>query len=173
MIGLPFKAVDSKYEEVMDESLPPRELALKLSLGKARVVSQKYKDSIIIAADTFVVCGGEYLSKACDKKQAKEMLYKLSGRSHTVITGFTILDNRRNISISKTEETKVYFKKLTEKEIDDYIKSGEPIEKAGAYAIQGLASMFVEKIEGDYFNIVGLPIFSLVESLKELGVNVF
>lgn len=172
MIGLPFKAVESKYEEVMDLSLNPHELAKKLSLGKAREVAKNYPNAIIIAADTFIVCDGEYLSKVHNNKEAKIMLKKLSGKAHKVITGFTIIDTQTNKILTKSQETKVYFKKLTDHEIDAYIASGEPIEKAGAYAIQGLGSIFVEKIEGDYFNVVGLPIFTLIETLKEFGVNI-
>jgi len=171
MIGLPFKTVESKFKEVMDISLEPHELAKKLSLGKAREVAKNFPNAIIIAADTFIVCDGEYLSKVHDNKEAKEMLKKLSGKAHKVITGFTIMDTQTNKILTKSQETKVYFKKLTNDEINAYVASGEPIEKAGAYAIQGLGSMLVEKIEGDYFNIVGLPIFTLVESLKQFGIN--
>lgn len=172
MIGLPFKAIESRFKEVMDDNLNHHDLAKKLSLGKAREVAKNYPNAIIIAADTFIVESGEYLSKAHTKEEAKTMLKKLSGKAHKVITGFTIIDTKTDKRLSKSQETKVYFKTLTNHEIDAYIVSGEPIEKAGAYAIQGLGSMLVEKIEGDYFNVVGLPIFSLAKSLEEFGVKV-
>ncbi|MFC1942233.1 Maf family protein, partial [Chloroflexota bacterium] len=91
---------------------------------------------------------------------------------HHVITGFSIMDTGKNKTLSKSVETKVYIRKLTLVEIDAYVKSGEPLDKAGAYAIQGLGSVFVEKIDGDYYNVVGLPLSALTEALKEFGINI-
>jgi septum formation protein len=100
------------------------------------------------------------------------MLEKLSGNVHSVITGFTIIDTATNKKITKSVETKVYFRRISGEEIDAYIGTGEPLDKGGSYAIQGIAALFVEKIEGDYFNVVGLPIAVLASELKDFGVKI-
>jgi septum formation protein len=100
------------------------------------------------------------------------MLAALSGKSHTVITGFTALDTLTRKAVSRSVETTVHMKRITKSEIEAYVKTGEPLDKAGAYAIQGLGAVLVEKIEGDYFNVMGLPLCALTEVLKEFGVNV-
>lgn len=171
-IGLSFEIDPSNYSEDMSLEMEPLELAKYLSLGKAKDVAQRHKDSIVIGADTFCTLNGELLGKPGTAENSKKMLQKLSGNAHSVITGFTIIDTETNKQISKAVETKVYFKNLSEKEIDAYVATGEPLDKGGGYAIQGLASLFVKKIEGDYFNIVGLPILPLAEQLKFFGVNI-
>jgi len=171
-IGLKFETDPSNYEEDMALKMEPNKLAEFLSLGKAKDVAQRHKDSIIISADTIVAIDGEVFGKPKTPERAKYMLQKLSGRAHSVITGFTIIDTGTNKQASKSVETKVYFKNLSENEIDAYIATGEPLDKGGGYAIQGLAALFVEKIEGDYFNIVGLPILALTTELKNLGVKI-
>jgi septum formation protein len=171
-IGLKFEIDPSNYEEDMTLKMEPNRLAEHLSLGKAKDVAKRHKDSIIISADTIVAVDDEVFGKPKTSEKAKYMLQKLSGRAHSVVTGFTIIDTETNKQISKSVETKVYFKNLSEQEIDAYIASGEPLDKGGGYAIQGMAALFVEKIEGDYFNIVGLPILSLVEELKNFGVKI-
>ena len=170
-IGLKFEIYPSNYEEDMSLKMEPNKLAEYLSLGKAKDVAQKHKDSIIISADTIVAIDGEVFGKPRTSEKAKYMLQKFSGKAHSVITGFTIIDTETNKQITKSVETKVYFKNLPEKEIDAYIATEEPLEKGGGYAIQGLAALFVEKIEGDYFNIVGLPILALTTELKNFGIN--
>ncbi len=171
-IGLIFEVEPSNYEEDMPMGLEPHGFAKKLSLKKARVVAGKNKNSIVIAADTFIVFCGQILGKPYTEKDAREMLEAISGKYHNVITGFSIIDTGKNKTLSRSVETKVYIRKLTLVEIDAYVKSGEPLDKAGAYAIQGLGSIFVEKIEGDYYNVVGLPLSALTEALKEFGINV-
>ena len=171
-IGLIFEVEPSNYEEDMLMRLEPHGFAQKLSLEKARVVAGKHKNSIVIAADTFIVFGGQILGKPHTEKDAREMLEAISGKYHSVITGFSIIDTGKNKTLSKSIETKVYIRKLTLAEIDSYVKSKEPLDKAGAYAIQGLGSVFVEKIDGDYYNVVGLPLSALTEALKEFGVNI-
>ncbi|MBU3934863.1 septum formation inhibitor Maf [Patescibacteria group bacterium] len=171
-IGLEFEIDPSNYEEDMTLKMEPKKLAEFLSLGKAKDVAERHKDTIIISADTIVAVDNEVFGKPKTPERAKYMLEKLSGRAHSVITGFTIIDTETNKQISKSIETKVYFKDLSEQEIDLYIATSEPLDKGGAYAIQGLAALFVEKIEGDYFNIVGLPILALTTELKNLGVNI-
>jgi septum formation protein len=171
-IGLIFEVEPSNYEEDMPLRLEPHGFAQKISLEKAKVVASKHKDSIVIAADTFIVFGGQILGKPHTEKDAREMLEAISGKYHSVITGFSIIDTGTNKTLSKSVATKVYIRKLTRVEIDVYVKSGEPLDKAGAYAIQGLGSVFVEKIEGDYYNVVGFPLSALTEALKEFGINI-
>ena len=171
-IGLRFKVEPSDYEEDMHSGLEPHELAQKISLEKAKVVASKHENATIIAADTFVVFGGQILGKPHTEKEARKMLEAISGKSHSVITGFSIIDTGKNKALSKSVETKIYVRKLTLAEIDAYVKSKEPLGKAGAYAIQGLGAVFVEKIEGDYFNVIGLPLSALTEALKEFGINI-
>ena len=170
--GLIFEVEPSNYEEDMPLRLEPHEFARKISLEKARVVASKHKNSIVIAADTFIVFGGQILGKPHTEKDAREMLEAISGKYHSVITGFSIIDTGKNKTLSKSVETKVYIRKLTLAEIDAYVKSREPLDKAGAYAIQGLGSVFVEKIDGDYYNVVGFPLSALTEALKEFGINI-
>jgi len=171
-IGLEFEVDPSNYQEDMALKMEPSKLAEHLSLGKAKDVAQRHKDSIIIAADTFCVLGEEILGKPGTKENAKIMLQKLNGKAHLVITGFTIIDTGTGRQISKSVESRVFFANVSEKDIDDYISLGEPLDKAGAYAMQHRGGIFIEKIEGDYFNIVGLPMLPLVAELKNFGINV-
>jgi septum formation protein len=150
----------------------PHQLAREISLKKAESVAGGYPDAIIIAADTFGVIDGRIIGKPHSESEARAMLAALSGKSHTVITGFTILDTLTRKAVSRSVETTVHMKRITKSEIEAYVKTGEPLDKAGAYAIQGLGAVLVEKIEGDYFNVMGLPLCALAEVLKEFGVNV-
>ena len=171
-MGLEFEVDPSNYEEDMTLDMEPSKLAIHLSLGKAKEVAQRHKNSIIIAADTFCVLGKEILGKPHTKENAEIMLQKLSGKTHSVITGFTIIDTETGKQISKSVETKVLFADVPEKDIDDYVSLGEPLTKAGAYAMQHRGGIFVEKIEGDYFNVVGLPLRPLFLELKNFGINI-
>jgi septum formation protein len=172
MTGLKFSIEPGDYEEDMDLALEPRQLARFLSAEKAGAVAVKYTDALIIAADTFIVFKGSLLGKPHTREEARRMLDLLNGRSHSVITGFTIVDTRTRKKLSRSVETRVYFRKLKRAEIEAYIKTGEPLDKAGAYAIQGIGALIVKKIEGDYFNVMGLPLSSLAEALKKFGVYV-
>jgi septum formation protein len=170
--GLKFAVCKSDYEENLNLSLRPRELARFLSRKKAESVSHKYKNAIIIAADTFIVLKNRLLGKPHREKEAAKMLRMLNGKSHSVITGFTIMDTGCNKIVSRSVETKVYFKKLSGEDINEYVRSKEPLDKAGAYAVQGLGAVFIDKIDGDFFNIMGLPLSALTDNLKKFGVNV-
>lgn len=170
--GLKFKVKAGSYEEDMGLDMSPQKLARFLSLEKAKTIAAKYKNALIIAADTIVILKGEVLGKPHTDKEARRMLSLLNGATHSVITGFTIIDTGSNKKISRSVETRVTFRKLTEEEINAYVKSGEPLDKAGAYGVQGLGAVIVKCIEGDYFNVMGLPLSALVESLKKFGVHV-
>jgi septum formation protein len=172
-IGLKFEVEPSDYEEEIHSELEPHELVRQISIKKAESVAVRHKDAIIIAADTIGVIGNKVLGKPHTENEACKMLKEISGKPHSVITGFTVLNAATNKIISRTVNTKVYIKKLTEQEIDAYVKTGEPLDKAGAYAIQGLGAMIVEKIEGDYYNVMGLPLNALTEALKEFGISVW
>ena len=171
-IGLIFEVEPSNYDENMPFNLQPHEFARKLSLEKARAAAVNHNNSMVIAADTFVIFNGRILGKPHTEKNARDMLQTISGNYHSVITGFTIIDTGTNKALSKSVETKVYIRNLTLAEIKAYVKSGEPLDKAGAYAIQGLGSVFVEKVDGDYYNVVGLPLSALTEALKEFDINI-
>ncbi len=172
MTGLQFKIDPGDYMEDMNLKLSPHELAKFLSMEKAKSVAGRYDNAIIIAADTFVIIKGRILGKPHTEEEARKMLELLGGATHSVITGFTVLDTKTGKKISKSVETRVTFKELTEKEIDAYVKTKEPMGKAGAYAIQGLGSIIVKRIEGDYFNVIGLPLCPLAECLKEFGIRI-
>jgi septum formation protein len=172
-IGISFTVDPSDYPEDLNSDLSPEELAKSISRGKAQAVAKKYKDAIIIAADTFGILNGKILGKPHTPSEAEAMLQLISGKSHRVITGLTVIDSARQKSVTRTIETQVYIKKLSPEQISHYVKTGEPLDKAGAYAIQGLGSIIVEKIAGDYYNVVGLPLCALAESLKEFGLDLF
>jgi septum formation protein len=170
-IGLKFSVDAVEIAEVRTAGLKPVELAKALSLQKARAAASRHADSIIIAADTFGVLDGVILGKPVDAGDAREMLAGLSGRCHSVITGFTVIDSATGRAVSRAVETRVYFRKLGRPEIARYVKTGEPLDKAGAYAIQGLGALLVERIEGDYYNVIGLPLCALAGVLKRFGIT--
>ena len=169
-IGLKCEVYPSEVTEDIDRRLGPHELAKSLSAAKAEAVARRHPHALIIAADTLILFEGKVMGKPADRNDARRMLGELSGKAHLVITGFTVADGGR--AVSRSVETKVYLKTLPPDEIEAYVNSGEPMGKAGAYAIQGLGAAIVEKIEGDYFNVVGLPLHALTETLKEFGVEV-
>jgi septum formation protein len=169
--GLKFKVVESKLEEHFDPKLKPCILAEKLSLQKAKAVYKDNKKSIIIAADTLVVCEGKILGKPKDEKDAKKMLETLNGKMHYIITGFTVYNPDNKKFITKSVNSKIYFNKVSKKDIYNYVVSKKPLDKAGAYGIQELPKTFINKIEGDYDSIIGLPIKKLLKELEKLGVK--
>jgi len=170
--GLRFDVDPVETDENMESGKNPHEIVRKISLQKALSVSGRHKDTVIIAADTIGFLNGQIIGKPHNSDEAKKILQLLSGKSHTVITGFTIIDSANNKTVSRSVETKVFIKKLSQQEIDAYLSTGEPLDKAGAYGIQGLGSVIVEKIEGDYYNVVGLPLNALSEALKAFGINI-
>lgn len=169
--GLPFRVDASRCEEMIDPGMTPPVLARSLSLQKVQAVAAKYTDAIVVAADTFIVLGDTILGKPHTAREAIRMLRMLSGKAHTVTTGFTVIDTKSGKKISRSVKTKVYFRKIKPKEIQAYVKSGEPLDKAGAYAIQGKGAGFVDKIEGDFLNVVGLPLNALMKVLRIFGIG--
>jgi septum formation protein len=170
--GLKFTVDPSEYPEHLCSDLSPEGLVKALSIGKAAAVARKYQDAVIIAADTIGVVRRTIIGKPHTEAEARKMLELISGKSHRVITGLTLIDSKTNKMVTRIVETRVYIKKLSPQEIRNYVKSGEPLDKAGAYAIQGLGSVIVQKIIGDFYNVVGLPLNTLAECLKIFGVDI-
>ena len=165
-----FRIVTPDIDEHMDRELPPAELVRQISLEKAQAVAaQADPNAVIIAADTVVALDGVVLGKPADEEEAFRMLSLLSGNRHQVYTGLTVL--RGEQVFSQWEETSVTFRPLTAEEIEAYIATGEPMDKAGAYGIQGYGALFIEGISGDYYNVMGLPVCRLGQILGQLGMN--
>ncbi len=167
--GISFDAVPGELEEACLPGETPTEHVLRLAREKALEVAGKVGGRYFIGADTIVLCSGEIMGKPKDPADAERMLSKLSDNVHEVITGYAIYDRDGNSSLSGAVSTRVYFKPLRKKEIDAYIETGCPFDKAGAYAIQGGAAYMIRKIEGSYTNVVGLPLCEVVEALQEMG----
>lgn len=161
-----FNVVSSHADETLPDGIDPYEAPKYLSAIKAAAAAINFSDDIVIGCDTVVICDGKILGKPASHDDAKNMLRTLSGRTHEVVTGCTII--YRGVTHTFSEITEVEFYKLTEQEIDDYIVTGEPSDKAGSYGIQGKGALFVKGIKGDYYNVVGLPIALLSRKLKEL-----
>lgn len=168
-IGIPFVVVVSDAEEVSGNSWTPAALVVENAKRKARAVAEKYPDSPVLGADTVVSLEGKIFGKPKDKDEARKMLTALSGKMHEVTTGLALI-NRNEIRTTNVT-TKVFFDTMTKANIDAYIATEEPMDKAGAYAIQGKAARFIEKIEGSYSNVVGLPLNALIQLGK--GLNLF
>ncbi|CUU03580.1 septum formation protein [Candidatus Thermokryptus mobilis] len=167
-IGLKFTVHPSGIDEDSIQSISPADHVLNLSKKKATEVAKKYDDAIIISADTIVVLEGEIINKPKDPNEAKQMLRKLSGKTHQVYTGFTILDTKTGRFISDFEVTDVKFRELSDEEIDEYVATGSPLDKAGAYGIQDdYGAVFVEKINGCFYNVVGFPLTKFYLRMKE------
>lgn len=169
-MGLTFTIQKPNIDEEAYNGLPPQELVKTLSREKAlHIARDEDPDTVVIGSDTVVVLDGVILGKPADEADAARMLSALSGRSHEVCTGVTVVQGDR--VLSHAEVTEVSFRPLTAEEINAYIRTGEPMDKAGAYGIQGLAALFVEGIRGDYANVVGLPVHRLGRMLAEFGVD--
>ncbi|WP_088042887.1 nucleoside triphosphate pyrophosphatase [Bacillus sp. EAC] len=166
MLNIPFVIETSQVEEVMDQNLDSSELVMKLAEEKAIDVYKKFPDAIIIGADTIVTYNDKKLGKPSSKEDAFSMLRMLSGNTHEVFTGVSIVHEGKCTNFFQC--TKITFSELSDQEILDYIESKEPMDKAGSYGIQGFGGTFVEKIDGDYFSVVGLPINKVKKKLSEL-----
>ena len=166
LFRLPFVIEVADIDENMDPAKSPYEEVARVSAMKARAVAHT-ADDVVIAADTIVVCEGMVLGKPKDEADACRMLNLLSGKPHQVMTGLTVLKGSREISC--TEVADIYFRPLSQKEILAYVRTGEPMDKAGAYGIQGGAALFAERINGDYYNVMGLPVCKLRQLLEAIA----
>ena len=164
--GIPFIVDPSDIEEDLNKDLPPHELARFLSKKKAQAVAKRHTNRLILGADTLVVHHGRILGKPKNHGEAHNMLMKLNGSAHQVITGFTLINTHGGRMLSHSVETIVIFKKTTSDDIAAYVATGEPLDKAGSYAIQGKGKFFVDHIEGSLTNVIGLPIKDVREALK-------
>jgi septum formation protein len=166
-IGLTFKVFPSHIAEIVSPDLTPGDNAKRIALEKAREVAAKFKKGIIIGADTIVVLDRHVLGKPATKSDASRMLKLLSGREHSVYTGFALVDAGSEHFFSGVEETKVRFRKISDVEIQEYIRSGSPMDKAGAYGIQDdYGAVFVEKVNGCFYNVVGFPLSRFYGALQ-------
>ena len=165
LFGLPFVVRAADIDETMDPGKPPFDEVARVSRAKALAVARE-EDDAVVAADTIVVCDGRVLGKPHSREEAIAMLSLLSGRDHQVMTGCTVL--RGSQIETFTEVTDLHFRPLNQREIETYVASGEPMDKAGAYGIQGGAALFCERIAGDYYNVMGLPVCRLSQTLKRL-----
>lgn len=169
-VGVPFRVIPSQFDETASSPMAPGDLVEFLALSKARSVSETVPGSLVIGADTVVTIDGDILGKPRDRADAVAMLQRLSGRSHQVLTGVALVQEGRQLV--GHEVTTVHFRPLSPGEIERYVDSGEPMDKAGAYGIQGRAAVMISSIEGDYFNVVGLPLCRTVQMLTQFGITV-
>lgn len=167
--GIVFTVVSGDIDETPFLAEEPVAHVLRLAEGKAGEVASRADGRFFIGADTIVLCDHEIMGKPRDNADACRMLRKLSGRAHQVITGFALIDRSTGKVITRSVSTDVTFKPLTDAEITAYVSTGCPLDKAGAYAIQGGAAYMVERIDGSYTNVVGLPLCEVVETLREIG----
>lgn len=177
-LGLSFEVQPSTIEEVMDPDLDPQQLVLNLAQQKTEDVFASVTREVVaerllvLGADTIVVLDGKYLGKPNDRADAIDMLRRLSGRDHEVYTGVWLIVRESNGTVNATkscERSTVFFRRLEDREMEAYVDTGEPMDKAGAYALQGIGAALIEKIEGSHTNIVGLPIPNVVSLLRNCG----
>lgn len=171
-LGLRFLVEAADVDETMDPNLTAAQEVARLSADKAAAIAVRHgADDVVLAADTVVVLDGKILGKPRDEADARAMLQSLSGRSHQVLTGITV--RRGEQILTEVETTDVWFRTMTAGEIAAYLASGEPMDKAGAYGIQGLAGAFIPRIAGDYYNVMGLPLSLACDLLRRVGVGLF
>lgn len=169
-LGLKFKVVVSQVEEVPFTDGDPSRYALEMAEAKARAVSSIYPRNWVLAADTIVIIGCKVLGKPKSEEEAVAMLRRLSGRWHEVVSAFCLLHQEGGAECRRAVQSAVKIKRLSDAEIRSYVATGEPMDKAGAYAVQGLGAFMIEKIKGSYTNVVGLPLSELVEAMQSLGI---
>jgi septum formation protein len=168
-----FEICVSDYDEDNSQGKDPKEIAISNAMGKARAVMDKYDEGIIVAADTFVYLDGKLIGKPCDEADAMEKLKMQSGRVLDVYTGIAVADAKTKEILTDISLSKVQFTSLSEKEIADYVHTGEWNGKAGGWAILGRAGMFIEKIDGCMANVAGLPLNKMYRMMQKLGLNAF
>ncbi len=166
LFGLPFQVKVSDIDETMDPAADPAQEVARVARQKA-LATHREKDDVVVAADTIVVCQSKVLGKPRSEEEARQMLRLLSGRDHQVMTGVAVLRGEQEAVF--TEITDLHFKPLTDREIQRYVASGEPMDKAGAYGIQGGAALFCQRMTGDYYNVMGLPVCRLGQVLQAVA----
>ncbi|MEE9911798.1 MAG: Maf family protein [Deltaproteobacteria bacterium] len=168
-VGLKFKILPAHIDETRLAGETPRTHVRRLSRDKAQAIAGQHPQALVLGADTIVVIDGLILGKPKNKKQAREMLERLSGRQHTVFTGFTIACDGCRISRTRVVQSAVYFKAISSEEMNWYVHCDEPYDKAGGYAVQGRGASFIKAIRGSYTNVIGLPLCEVLEELKTLN----
>jgi septum formation protein len=169
-LGLDFEILVAGVDEVVQHGESPEEFVLRAAIEKASDITAKHPDAWVLGADTIVVCQGEILGKPKDASEAQRMLMRLAGQMHKVLTGFCLKREQENISVSRVIATEVYFSPFTEAIAAAYVATGEPHDKAGAYGIQGRGGVLVEKINGSYSNVVGLPLAETIDEMLRYKV---
>jgi len=172
-LGLDFETRTSGVDEASLPGEGPADHCRRLARAKAETVARQNPHAWVMGADTIVVIGDEILGKPGSPPEAMAMLGKLSGREHRVFTGFSLCRHDRGLSLTRAVESSVCFKEIPADEMAWYVRSGEPFDKAGAYAVQGRGAFFIREIRGSYTNVVGLPLTEVVEALKQAGVIAF
>jgi len=170
-VGLKFEIHPSSFEE-KETHISPAHLALHNAIGKAEDIAKKHKNAIVIGVDTVVAYKKHIIGKPKNKKDAKRILELLNGTTHRVVSGICVIDTEKNKMYTDTEITHIEMDQITDKEIAAYIRHGEGTDKAAGYAIQGIGGLFIKKIRGDYFNVVGLPMHKLKKILEKAGVKI-
>ena len=168
--GFSLKTVSKNIDEISSKE-EIKEKIMDIAQQKTMAAAKDYPDENVVGADTVVVIDGKILGKPKDETEAFEMLKSLSGKSHDVITAYSFVNLKKNIFLNDAEVTKVFFKNLSDEEINWYINTKEPMDKAGAYGIQGKGAYFVEKIEGDFFSVMGFPLGRFLRRLTEVGMD--
>lgn len=174
LLGIPFRVAPADIDETPPDGFSPEKVALELALQKARTVAQSEQEALVLGADTLVVCDTEILGKPNDVADALGMLRRLNGREHTVITGVALLQVEGGKVVREQTaavQTRVWFRQVSEEHLRRYVATGEPMDKAGAYGAQGYGSTLIERIEGCYFNVVGLPVSRVCMMLEAWGVE--
>lgn len=169
-VGISYRVAEADIEEILPVDRPIEDAVIELAIEKAARVEELYPDYWILAADTVVALGDEILQKPRDRGDAVRMLQRLSGRSHEVFTGYCLRNRALDRTLKGASRTIVTMKVLSSHEIEGYVKSGEPMDKAGAYGIQGMGAMFIMRIYGSYTNVVGLPLAEIVSMLMNEGI---
>lgn len=170
-IGLEFEVLPSNVPEVHREGEAPEEYVARLSRDKAEALAKAHPERWVIAADTTVLLGDQLLEKPSDAADAARMLGAIAGRTHIVYTGVTLENTQRDYRETRVAESEVRMLPLSGEEIEWYVRTGEPLDKAGAYAVQGIGAMFIESIHGSYTNVVGLPLATLFQMLRRAGID--
>jgi septum formation protein len=172
LLGLPFRTVPPRYEEILSQKRPISEEVALFAEGKAHSLIGDFPDSIIIGSDTLIECEGEKIGKPRDPEDAKRILRRLSGRSHRIWTAVSLIDPQQPPLETRIEIIEVMMRPMAESEIDHYVATGEPLDKAGAYSLQGEGRPFIERLEGDYLAAVGLPLKPIVAFLRAHEITV-